>query len=152
MFKGFELLGTLNEGIGWPQRVESVDAKYSRPLSFSELYYVNYGYLSGLTTSQRHDPHWQDLASELDKEHKLKRVDGSYCLPRKFTADHTTISRTSSKTYRTGTASSHTREGLQHRANDSARHAQDETRRSLEAQLPQCRRAGLHQARPPHDR
>eukprot|EP00971_Amphidinium_carterae_P126770 2511594-Amphidinium_carterae.1 len=78
MLEGFELIGTLNEGVGWPQRV---DAKYSRPLSFSELYSVNNGYLSGLINSPRHDTHWQDLVAELDKEHKLKRVDGPYRLP-----------------------------------------------------------------------
>eukprot|EP00971_Amphidinium_carterae_P006756 133108-Amphidinium_carterae.1 len=56
LLNGFTLIGDMHEGVGWPPRA---DDKYNQHLPLDTLYTVNRGYLSGLISNQRHEPHWQ---------------------------------------------------------------------------------------------
>lgn len=75
---GFAITGVLNKGFGWMPRT---DQRYDFPLSAEAFRKHNQHYVAEKVRSNRVDPHWREMLTELEKELQRGRMSGPFRAP-----------------------------------------------------------------------
>jgi hypothetical protein len=73
--EGFQLLGNLNPGWGWPKRT---DERYSQPITKEQLLTDNLYCTQQKLAQHRCDQHWKTLLQEIATDVQTRRMDGPF--------------------------------------------------------------------------
>ena len=75
--QGFQMLGDLTPGVGWPRRE---DSNYQNPICMAELFKTNAAYIQQ-KSHQTHSRHWAILLQDILQDRSLSRIEGPFQAP-----------------------------------------------------------------------